>query len=149
MDTKQSLKGAKFTELVLTIFELNHAIILSGDALVKDLNLSSATWKVLGAVNMSPNHLTVPQVAEKMGLSRQAVQRLANQLVAKDLLMWMENPKKKRSSFLAITLKGVELMKIVSKRQRAWAKNLSEDLEALDLEHATALLKKMMINLKQ
>ena len=68
------------TALILEAFRLNGRLLAAGDALVAGLGLTSARWQVLGAVAASPASLSVAQIARGMGLTRQAVQRLANDM---------------------------------------------------------------------
>ena len=74
------MSSAAITELILETFRLNGRLLAAGDALVRDLGLTSARWQVLGAAAMSPVPLPVAHLARNMGLSRQAVQRVADEL---------------------------------------------------------------------
>ena len=47
---QHTLEGQRFTEIVLEIFKLNGLLITEGDQITKTLGLSSARWKVLGAL---------------------------------------------------------------------------------------------------
>ena len=38
------------TDFIIDVFRLNGALLVSGDALVGDLGLTSALWQVLGAI---------------------------------------------------------------------------------------------------
>jgi DNA-binding MarR family transcriptional regulator len=62
------------------VFRLNGALLVSGDALVGDLGLTSARWQVLGAIALSPVPLPVAHLARNMGLTRQAVQRSVDEM---------------------------------------------------------------------
>jgi len=54
--------------------------------------LSPARWQVLGAVLDAP--LPVPEIARRigLGLTRQSVQRVANDVVAQGWAIWQPNP---------------------------------------------------------
>src|SRR3984893_12866003 len=80
------------TDLVLETFRLNGRLLVSGDALVADLGLTSARWQVLGAMALSPVPLSVAQIARNMGLTRQAVQRLVNEMQGDGLVRLAPNP---------------------------------------------------------
>ena len=47
------------TELILETFRLNGRLLAAGDALVRDLGLTSARWQILGAIALSPVPLPV------------------------------------------------------------------------------------------
>ncbi len=66
--------------LVIEVFRLNGDLIEGGDALVQDLGLSSARWQVLGAIALSPVALPVAHIARNMGLARQSVQRVVDDM---------------------------------------------------------------------
>src|ERR1700727_4094070 len=80
------------TDLVLETFRLNGRLLASGDVLVADLGLTSARWQVLGAIALSPVPLSVAQIARNMGLTRQAVQRLVNEMDAAEMVQFRPNP---------------------------------------------------------
>src|ERR1700704_2902386 len=70
------------TELILEVFRLNGRLLVAGDRLVADLGLTSARWQVLGAVALAAAPMPVAWIARNMGLTRQAVQRIVNELIA-------------------------------------------------------------------
>ena len=94
------------TDLVLETFRLNGRLLASGDALVADLGLTSARWQVIGAIALSPVPLSVAQIARNMGLTRQAVQRLANEMAADGLLRFAPNPHHQRAKLVVLTAAG-------------------------------------------
>ena len=73
-----SPKRGLFLDLVLTLFRLNGLLIAEGDAMTKELGLTHARWKVIGAIALSSAGLTVPGIARVLGQSRQAVQRITD-----------------------------------------------------------------------
>ena len=70
-------EGQLFTDIVLEVFKLSGLLALEGDRITDEFGLSSARWKVLGALSFSPSPMTVPQIAAAMGQARQGVQRPA------------------------------------------------------------------------
>ncbi len=75
---KHTTNGELLTELILEIFSLSGSLVNEGDELVKELGLTSARWKVLGALAISGVPMSVAQIAKSMGQTRQGVQRLAD-----------------------------------------------------------------------
>jgi DNA-binding MarR family transcriptional regulator len=129
------------TELILQTFRLNGALLAAGDALVADLGLTSARWQVLGAVAMHPVPLPVAHIARNMGLARQSVQRVVNELVADSVLEFGPNPHHARAQLVLLTEKGADLYDAARARQGPWAAALAGGLEGHDIPAATALLK--------
>jgi len=137
MVTAHTAAGAAATELIIEIFRLNGRLLESGDDLVRNVGLTSARWQVLGAIAASPVPLPVSHVARNMGLTRQAVQRLANDLELGDLVRFAPNPHHKRARLLAMTDNGATAFKTAMARQVPWANRLAKGVDPDDI--ATAL----------
>ncbi len=133
--------AAAVTELILESFRLNGRLLAAGDALVGDLGLTSARWQVLGAVAMSPVPLPVAHIARNMGLSRQNVQRIVNELEAQGVLRFAPNPHHQRAKLVLLTERGRGLYEAAAERQGPWAAALARGLPPEDIEAATALLR--------
>ncbi|MGJ3262221.1 MAG: MarR family winged helix-turn-helix transcriptional regulator [Salinarimonas sp.] len=129
------------TDLVLAIFRANGALIASGDALVADLGLTSARWQVLGAVTLAGRPLTVAQAARRMGLSRQAVQRVANDLADVGLVVYTDNPDHKRAKLITLTPEGEAAYGAADRRWMAWARGLGEGFDQADLARAAEIVR--------
>ncbi len=135
------MSEAPITNLVLETFRLNGRLLTAGDALVGDLGLTSARWQVLGAVAMSPVPLPVSHIARNMGLTRQTVQRTANELEVQGLVRFAPNPHHQRAKLVLLTEQGRKTYEEARRRQRPWAEALSDGLTATEVEAATAVLR--------
>ena len=129
------------TDLVLETFRLNGRLLASGDALVADLGLTSARWQVIGAMALSPVPLSVAQIARNMGLTRQAVQRLANEMEADGLMRFAPNPHHQRAKLVLLTAEGKSAFAAAMKRQGAWASDLGAGLDPRKVAAAVATLR--------
>jgi len=114
---KRSNEGQVFTEIVLEIFQLSGLLIAEGDLLTKEVGLSSARWKVLGALAHSDVPLTVPQIAHSMGQSRQSVQRLTDAMGQDDFLVYQSNPHHKKAKLVTLSKKGKEIYELLEQKQ--------------------------------
>jgi DNA-binding MarR family transcriptional regulator len=128
------------TALILETFRLNGELLIAGDALVADLGLTSARWQVIGAIGLSPNPLPVAHVARSMGLSRQAVQRIVNDLVARELLRFAPNPHHQRAKLVLLTEKGMATYQSAMERQQPWVNELGNGLSAKAITTAHRVL---------
>ena len=137
-------EGKVFTDIILEIFKLNGLLVLEGDQLIKELGLSSARWKVLGALYNSSNPMTVPEIARMMGQTRQAVQRLANEMNKDGLLNTQINPNHKSAKLLVLTEKGNEVFETIEKKQIPWVNAAAHGFETSDLERTSSVLQKMI-----
>jgi DNA-binding MarR family transcriptional regulator len=129
MSTGHDEKSAVMTDIILETFRLNGTLLAAGDALVADLGLTSARWQVLGAISLEARPLTVAQIARRMGLTRQSVQRVVSDLEQAGLVRLEENPDHKRAKLIALSDAGRSAYAEADRRQIAWAKKLSSDVE--------------------
>lgn len=133
--------GAVITDLMLETFRLNGALLEAGDRLVKDLGLTSARWQVLGAIMLEGAPQTVAQIARRMGLSRQAVQRVVHDLTAQALVRPAENPDHKRAPLITLTSAGETAYGNAMARQEQWANELAEEIDGQQARAALKTLK--------
>ncbi|MGC3874454.1 MarR family winged helix-turn-helix transcriptional regulator [Halomonas sp. GXIMD04776] len=135
--------GALFTDIALETFRLNGMLVAEGDRLTADLGLTSARWKVLGAIDIEERPLTVAQIARRMGLARQSVQRIVGELQKAGYITLSTNPDHKRSPFVERTIEGERIYAIVMARYVQWANRLAETLDREALAQTFAVLKQM------
>ena len=133
--------GRAFTALVLEVFRFNGRLLTAGDRLAKPLNLTSARWQVLGAIEQRP--LSVAQIARNMGLARQSVQRLADDLERESFIRFEQNPDHKRAKLACLTNKGHSVLKQIWQRQTAWANQVSAAASSDEIETALAVLHRL------
>ena len=145
---QRTQKGQLFTEVVLEIFKVNGLLATEGDRLTKEYGLSSARWKVLGALEMSNIPLTVPQIARVMGLTRQAVQRLADAMEKDGLLAYQNNPHHKRAKYAVLTSKGKEIYYMIGEKQIPWANQNSREINGDELRTTLSVLQKITLLLE-
>ncbi len=147
---KRSPQGEQLTEIVLDVFKLHGLLITEGDKLTEEFSLSSARWKVLGALarNSDVNALTVADVARNMGLTRQAVQRLSNEMQADGLLQSEDNPNHKRAKLISLTAKGASVYQQLDKKQIEWINSKADGLDESELKKFSALMKTIIQAMK-
>lgn len=138
---KHTQKGSLLTEAILETFKLNGLLVTTGDQLIKELGLTSARWKVLGALSYSEGTITVPDIAREMGQTRQAVQRLVNEMIEDELIEPLDNPKHKRAKLLSLTDKGQDAFRKVMEKQIPWVNSLAQDIKKDDLNSVVTTLK--------
>ena len=136
------------TELILEAFRLDGRLLASGDALVADLGLTSARWQALGMVAASVP-LPVAHIARNMGLTRQAVQRLVNEMARDGLVRLAPNPHHRRARLVILTPRGRKAYDAAMQRQRPWAENLAAGLDPSAIAGATATLRALRRRLEE
>ena len=141
--------AAALTDLILETFRLNGRLLAAGDALVADIGLTSARWQILGAIALSPLPLPVAHIARNMGLSRQAVQWLTNELEGNGLIRFGPNPHHQRAKLVHLTRQGRAAYEAAMKRQVPWVSGLADKLNAKQIDKATAMLRTLRKRLEE
>ena len=103
------------------------ALSSAGDDLVADLGLSTARTQLLDAL-ASGGARSVSQIARGLGLTRQAVQRVADDLVASGLAVYGANPDHARAQLLNMTEQGQALQAEAARRKALWLASLAQGL---------------------
>ncbi len=128
--------ASAMSQLILEVFRLNGALLEAGDDLVSDIGLTSARWQVMGGIAFSEEPRPVAWVAQDMGLSRQAVQRIVNDLQKAGLVELRPNPRHARAKLVMLTQEGKHRLTLASQRQAVWVEKLTQDMTAEHLENA-------------
>ncbi|MBU2710724.1 MarR family winged helix-turn-helix transcriptional regulator [Zooshikella harenae] len=136
-------KGPVFTEIALEIFKLGGLLVNEGDLMGSPYGITSARWKIMGAIVRAGKPLTVPQIAKTMGLTRQAVQRLVDVMYADGVLAFQTNPEHKRAKLIKLSEVGEEIYGKLDKKQVDWAQTCSIHLTKQELDTTLSVLKKM------
>ena len=125
--------GQALTGLILAIFRLNGRLLLAGYRLVAGLELTSARWQVLGAIALAERPQPVAWLARNMGLNRQGVQRIVNEMRDEGLLELQPNPHHRRAHLVVLTRRGKEAFEAATKLQAPWVNALAEGVSLKDL----------------
>lgn len=134
----ESQLGGEFT---LAIFKLNGQMLAAGEKLAKPAGITVAWWQVLGAVLRQP--LTAAGIARQMGITRQAVQRIANRLIAEGHLQASPNPAHKRSPLLTPTTDGRLAIERIRPGQAAFSTRLIKSFGRAEFQALISELERM------
>lgn len=137
---KRTPEGEALTELILETFRLNGAMLEAGNQLTKPLGLTSARWQVMGAIDLAGHSMTVAQIARRMGLARQGVQRIVNDLEELGILVLESNIDHKRAPLILISDEGQKAMEQINAAQITWINQLSDGLSERALQQALKVL---------
>ncbi len=140
-------RGEAVTELILEVFRLNGRLLVAGDRLVAGLGLTSARWQVLGAIALSDRPQPVAWLARSMGLNRQGVQRIVNELHHEGVVELAPNPHHRRARLVLLTERGKSAFAQAERLQRPWVEGLARGLEIADIaaaRHVTAALRERL-----
>ncbi|MEU6082982.1 MarR family winged helix-turn-helix transcriptional regulator [Streptomyces sp. NPDC047108] len=131
--------------LVADIFEAAGALRRSGESLAQAEGLTQARWQVLSVASEEP--VTVARAARRLGVSRQNVQRVANDLVALGRAEYTANPDHRGSPLLTLTPAGRDTLERVTDRASAMHRALGADLPDEEIAEARSFLRRLLAEL--
>jgi DNA-binding MarR family transcriptional regulator len=138
MSGTRTPEGNAATEVILLAFRANGLLLADGERLAAGEGLTAARWQVLGA--LAPRPLTVPQIARRMGLTRQSVHGTVERLRGDGLVELVPNADHRRSRLVRLTDRGREAYAALSARQAVWVNGLAEGLDRSELKTAARVL---------
>ena len=136
-------EGDALTALVLPVFALNGEFLETAAAITAPHELTPARWRVLGAVLEEP--LPVAEIARRvgLGLTRQSVQRVTNDVVAQGWARWQPNPGRRGQNLLVLTNKGRRAVAALTTEQHAWADAVGQEIGEKDLKTLRTLISRV------
>lgn len=126
--------------LSFAIFRVHGALIAMGDQIGAPYGLTSARWQVMGTVQLAGQPQTVAQIARAMSLSRQAVQRVVNDLEAIGMIEMRENPTHKRARLVVNTSAGLRAYEQIMAEWIPLSRSLMAALPPERLQESTTTL---------
>ncbi len=132
--------------LVAEIYQLAGAFRRWGNSIAADVGQTQARWQVLSAASVGDP--TVAQLARRLGLSRQGVQRTADLLVEDGLAQYSNNPNNERSPRLRLTHAGKKALGTLTAAATAYHAELAAGLSREELEIALVVLRKFRMQLE-
>ena len=137
-----SAAGAALTELILLVFRLNGRLLEAAERMAAAGELTAARWQVLGGVLDEP--CTVAEIARRMGLTRQSVQRLADVLVAEGFAAWEPNPRHRRAKLLRASPRAYDAIRQVATLQHPWSSAVGDAVGESQIRRAHRTLERIL-----
>jgi DNA-binding MarR family transcriptional regulator len=130
-----------FAMVVADIFDAAGVLRRDGDRTAASAGQTQARWQLMNVV--SAGDWTVPMAADRLGTSRQAVQRIANELVDDGLAAFVDNPRHRRSPFLGLTDEGRRVLVVITGQAQHRYQALLDKLDGVDLLEIRAGLRRL------
>ncbi|MCS0604382.1 MarR family transcriptional regulator [Streptomyces sp. LP11] len=127
--------------LVADVYEAAGALRRAGETVAGAEGQTQARWQLMSAVSEEP--LPVPRAARRLGVTRQGVQRLANELVRDGLAEFRDNPDHRTSPLLALTDSGQRTLTAITARAATAHHVMGEGVTERDLAAVRALLRRL------
>lgn len=134
--------GEALTDVILATFRLNGRLMEAAQGMAAEGDLTAAWWQVIGGVLDEPR--TVAEIARRMGMTRQGVQRIADLLTQRGLTEYRPNPAHRRAKLLACTEAGYWAVRRISLAQHPWADRVGSAVGAEDLRDALATMRRLI-----
>lgn len=130
--------------LIADVFELAGRSRGTSEEIARSFGQSAARWHVMSVV--SDEVRNVPSIARRLGLTRQSVQRVVNELANDGLVVLESNPEHARSSLVTLTQQGRHVMDELFQRSEASRTPLLDraDVSSDDLNGARQVLRKLL-----
>ena len=133
-------QGAAINDLLRVCFRLNRSLVDAAQLLTEGTPVTGAQWGVLTSFSLNSDPDTVAEVARRMNLARQSVQRVADVLEQAGLVEYLPNPADKRAKLVRVTQAGSELLAELEVRQQAWLRDVVGGMPEADIEAAAHLI---------
>ena len=121
-----------FQDVLLALFQLHGRVLEAADAMSGGFGLTGARWQVMKVA--ARQSLTVSQIARRLGLKRQSVQRTVDQLATQRLVELMPNVDHQRAGLVTLSDQGRRILSALESRQQAWLGRCLRGLGRADLE---------------
>ena len=130
--------------LIADVYELAGQSRRTSESLARGIGQTAARWHVLSVLSDQPR--TVATAARRLGLARQSVQRVVNELVNDDKLELHSNPDHARAPLVALTAAGRETLTVLVRHSDDDRAALLEDADVTieDLRAARTTLKQLL-----
>lgn len=121
-----------FQDVLAALFRLHGRVLEAADRMAGDVGLTGARWQVMRVVARRP--FTASQVARRLGLQRQSVQRTVDLLREDGIVALAENLDHRRAGLVTLTDTGRERLAALERRQQAWLQHCLRGLGQAELE---------------
>ena len=119
---------------------MNATVQKSGTRLMKGTGITNTRWQLLSELFALEQRVTVSELARHMGLTRQAIQRLADDMASDGLVEFVKNPGDARAMHLLLTEVGTATYYEAQECEWQWTNAIAQDFDAAQIANAVALL---------
>ena len=103
--------------LAFQIFRIHHLIQENSEWLFNDLGVTHSRARIIIGLSKQNKPTSISELARSIGLTRQAVQRLANQMIEEDILCIDQDSQSNKSKLLQLTDVGLTLYAEIRRRR--------------------------------
>jgi DNA-binding MarR family transcriptional regulator len=137
--------GDVLTDVIIVTFQLDGRLMDIARRLARAGGITATEWRVLGGVLDEPH--SVAEIARLMGMTRQGVQRVADQLVDRGLAEYRPNPAHRRAKLLASAEAGHWAIRQIALAQRPWADRIGGRIGVAELSETLTTIRQLLSTL--
>lgn len=134
--------GENLHDLFVEVFNMRENLGKVMDGVHEAAGMATSELRVAYTILVSGD-VTVPEVAEKLNVSRQFVQKVCDNLVWEGLLQYEENPRHKRSKLVGVTPFGRKKLEEVRSREAALIARFFRGMQLEPVREATDTLREI------
>lgn len=123
------------------IFDANRLLREAGEKLASTAGQTHARRMVLQAAE---DGATVPDIARKLGLHRQGIQRITDELVADALGHYVDNPRHRQSKLFIVTDQGSAALSHIHTAHTRWVDGIEAEVTGIDWRALNSELGELM-----
>jgi DNA-binding MarR family transcriptional regulator len=139
-------RARRAARIVASIFEAAGRLRRAGEGVAAEQGQTQARWQVMSVI--SEGSWTVPRIAGRLGITRQSVQRVADELVRDGLARYAENPSHARSPFVQITAPGTRTLAAITAGARGLDGRIATAIGERHLDAVHAALERLLGDLR-
>jgi DNA-binding MarR family transcriptional regulator len=140
MSSRVATMSEEMENLYSELFEAAGAGRRIGESYAARAGQTQARWQTLWTMDVSP--MTVPQVARRLGVSRQHILRLTNVMVHEGLVELLPNPDHKTSPLVNLTPKGQATLNAINEAARISNNEVMQEFTAANVAQLRSLLRR-------
>jgi|SRR5688572_3030620 len=133
--------------LVARVFQAAGEMRRNGDVIAAQVGQTQARWQLMSVV--SEGRWTVPDAARDLGVTRQGVQRIADELVADGLAQYVLNPRHRRSPLVQLTARGRDTLAKITAVARRTNQRMTRMFTAGQLDQTREFLSRVIAALQE
>ena len=139
--------GSAVASFIADVLELAGLFRRVADDIARQEGQTQARWYALSVFSGDP--LTVSQAARRLGTTRQALQRSADDLLAHGLAIAQPNPDHRTSPFIRLTPEGHKVLTRISRAATISRRRWLPDPDAAQLEVAHHVVRRLRDALRE
>jgi len=128
--------------IVADVYELAGRFRSNGEDIADKLGQTQARWQVMSAASAEAK--TVPQIARRLGVTRQNVQRIAHLLVAENWASFEVNPDHRSSPYLVLNKRGCAVLEQLTRAAEGYHARLARELPTAEINSIHRQLRRLL-----